>query len=123
MKVVFDKRLHTAVLMSPLLPNNSHQTDSCLQIQYRLIDTKVRLRINITDSSVTSSVILATITYNNQTNASNWNNASIALNHQFGQLKFVAQKIGYTAGPAYVAIRKVEIRENSCPTPGSIRNN
>lgn len=117
MKVVFGKRLRTAVLLSPVLPN-SIQTESCLQIQYRLSDTKVMLRIDTIGSSITSSTTLANITYNNQTNASDWNTASITLNNPLGQLMFVAKKIGYSANISYVAIRRLEIRNISCHASG-----
>lgn len=122
MKVVFGKRLYTAVLVTPSF-TKSKTTDSCLQFQYRLSDTKVVLRVQINDTKTTVPITLVTLSYQNQSNSSDWNTASAALDSQSGQLMFVAEKIGYTAEFSYAVVRGVAIYNTPCTKQGKINKN
>lgn len=120
MKVVFSKRLYTAVLMTPILPKSS-KTESCLNFQYRLSDINVILRVAINDSATSMSLVtLVVMSYHNQTNVSDWNNVSVEFNNTFERLRFVAEKIGYTREFSYAALRKISIHNTTCPKPGSL---
>src|SRR6218665_564480 len=122
MKAVFGQSLDTAVLLTPPSRFNG---PVCVQFQYRLTHPNIILSVQTTglyDLSLAEKKFTELI-YRLQTNASDWSSENVQLygtDDELKQLAFVAEKIGFTSGLEYAAIRNIVINSNSlCPQSGN----
>ena len=114
MEAVFGPEVDEAVLLGPPFQSNG---TACLQFQYRLTHPKILLRILTTPSSASNSSSFSTapegknFSYEQQMNASNWNEASVSLIggdiDELQQVVFIAEKIGFTVDLQSITIRKI----------------
>ena len=121
MKAVFGQSLDTAVLLTPPSRFNG---SVCVQFQYRLTHPKIILTVQTTSLSglSPSTKTLMELNYRMQRNASDWNSANVQLkgtNDEVRQVAFVAEKIGFTSGLQYAAIRSIVINSSLCHQPGN----
>jgi len=121
MKAVFGQSLDSAVLLTPLY---RFKSSACVQFQYRLTHPNIILSVQTTglyDPSLSAKKFIELI-YRLQTNASDWDAANVQLNgidDEVQHVAFVAEKIGFTSGLEYAAIRNIVINSSLCPQPGN----
>ena len=120
MKAVFGKSLDSAVLLTPPARFNG---SICVQFQYRLSHKNIILSVQTTSlyhHSLSEQKFIELI-YRHQTNASDWNSANgqMYLTDELQQVAFVAEKIGFTSGLEYAAIRNIVINSSLCPQKGN----
>ena len=124
MKAVFGQSLDSAVLLTPPSRFNG---SVCVQFQYRLTHKNIILSVQTTNvtslyGSPLSAQKFLELIYRHQTNASDWNSANVQLygtDNKLKQVAFVAEKIGFTSGLEYAAIRNIVINSSLCPQPGN----
>ena len=125
MKAVLGKDVDTAVLMAPPIQLNG---SVCIHFEYRLSHPKIILSIRTTTTTTTTTSNtssypwkLMELSYGQQTNASDWSAANVTLNStddEVQRVAFVAEKIGFTVGLEYAAIRNIFMNDSPCTAPG-----